>query len=102
MIRLSGKTPHDDIAIEFTGVRAGEKLFEELATDTEATRPTSHAKIRVWQLPKSSPAEIDRALAKLADVTDAPRDTAITALMQAVQEYRPTAPPTMRLIPDAA
>src|SRR5687768_10718723 len=51
MIRLAGKRPHDDIAIEFTGVRAGEKLFEELATENEQTRPTTHSKIRVWQLP---------------------------------------------------
>ena len=102
MIRLAGKTPHDDIPIEFTGVRPGEKLFEELATDTEATRPTSHAKIRVWQLPTATSTQIDRALQQLSEVTDAPRDAAISALMQAVNEYRPTEGVRMRVVTEAA
>ena len=46
MIRLSGHT-EDEIGIEFTGLRPGEKLFEELLADTEYTRPTHHSKIRV-------------------------------------------------------
>src|SRR5687768_16098994 len=70
MIRVAGKRPYDDIAIEFTGVRAGEKLFEELATDDEQTRPTSHAKIRVWQLPAATRGEIDAGLERLAEVVD--------------------------------
>jgi FlaA1/EpsC-like NDP-sugar epimerase len=102
MIRLAGKRPHDDIAIEFTGMRPGEKLFEELATDDEQTRPTSHPKIRVWQLPAATPARIDGALQQLADVTDAPRDTAVAALMRAVNEYRPAAAPRMRVVTEAA
>jgi FlaA1/EpsC-like NDP-sugar epimerase len=103
MIRLAGKRPHEDIAIEFTGVRAGEKLFEELATDDEQTRPTSHAKIRVWQLPPAPRAEIDAALERLAEVVDGPREQAVTALMGAVNEYRPTAGSVkMRVVPEAA
>jgi FlaA1/EpsC-like NDP-sugar epimerase len=102
MIRHAGKRPHDDIAIEFTGVRAGEKLFEELATDDEKTRPTSHAKIRVWQLPTASSAEIDKALARLADVVDGPRDAAVGALMESLNEYRPTESVKMRMVPEAA
>ena len=103
MIRLSGKRPHEDIAIEFTGVRAGEKLFEELATDDEQTRPTSHPKIRVWQLPPATRNEIDAALERLAEVVDGPREQAVAALMGAVDEYRPT-PGTvkMRVVPEAA
>ncbi len=46
MIRLSG-VEEDQIAIEFTGLRPGEKLFEELLADSEFTRPTHHPKIRV-------------------------------------------------------
>jgi FlaA1/EpsC-like NDP-sugar epimerase len=103
MIRLAGKTPHDDIAIEFTGTRAGEKLFEELAADGEQTRPTSHPKIAVWQLPPARPGEIDAALAHLAEVVDGPRDSAIAALMTAVNEYRPSpAAATLRIVPHAA
>jgi len=47
MIRRCGLEPQKDIAIEFTGIRPGEKLYEELACADEQTRPTSHPKIRV-------------------------------------------------------
>ena len=46
MIRLSGYT-EAQIGIEFTGLRPGEKLFEELLADAEQTRPTSHPKLRI-------------------------------------------------------
>jgi FlaA1/EpsC-like NDP-sugar epimerase len=45
LIELSGLRPGIDIEIEFTGLRPGEKLFEELNHDTENTVPTSHPKI---------------------------------------------------------
>jgi O-antigen biosynthesis protein WbqV len=45
MIRLSGKEPDVDVAIEFTGVRPGEKLHEELWNDGETVEPTEHPKI---------------------------------------------------------
>jgi hypothetical protein len=45
MIRLSGFEPDKDIRIEFTGLRPGEKLYEELLTAEEGTNTTTHKKI---------------------------------------------------------
>jgi FlaA1/EpsC-like NDP-sugar epimerase len=47
MIQLSGLTPGKDIKIEFTGLRPGEKLYEELLNDQESILPTHHDKIMI-------------------------------------------------------
>jgi FlaA1/EpsC-like NDP-sugar epimerase len=102
LIRLAGKKPHEDIAIEFTGVRAGEKLFEELATDNEATRPTTHSKIRVWQLPAATTAQIESALTELQTATDASPQQAIQMLQRVVSEYKPDSIGHLRINTEAA
>jgi FlaA1/EpsC-like NDP-sugar epimerase len=48
LILLSGLRPDEDIKIEFSGIRPGEKLYEELSTLDEGTLPTSHDKINVF------------------------------------------------------
>jgi FlaA1/EpsC-like NDP-sugar epimerase len=48
LILLSGLRPDEDIKIEFTGMRPGEKLYEELSTLLEDTAPTAHEKIRIF------------------------------------------------------
>ena len=47
MIKLAGLTPHEDIQITFTGLRPGEKLYEELLNQTELVLPTHHEKIKI-------------------------------------------------------
>jgi FlaA1/EpsC-like NDP-sugar epimerase len=56
MIRLAGKLPERDVAIVYTGLRPGEKLFEELFHEQESYQPTAHTKIMLAQ-----PRELPRA-----------------------------------------
>jgi FlaA1/EpsC-like NDP-sugar epimerase len=50
MIRLAGLIPNQDIKIEYSGLRPGEKLFEELLNDHENTMPTHHEKIMIGKV----------------------------------------------------
>jgi FlaA1/EpsC-like NDP-sugar epimerase len=55
MITLSGYEPDKDIQIEYTGLRPGEKLYEELLTDQEKLLPTYNAKLKVAQVDRLEP-----------------------------------------------
>lgn len=87
MIRRQGLVVGRDIRIKFTGTRPGEKLFEELANDTDDHVPTPHPKLFKWQLPALPPALADRMAAGLSAVVDAPRDRVLSALASWVPEY---------------
>ncbi|WP_374442507.1 polysaccharide biosynthesis protein [Epilithonimonas sp.] len=60
MIKLSGFEPDLDIKIIYTGLRPGEKLYEELLSDNTKTLPTSHEKIMISKDPTMEFAEIDQ------------------------------------------
>lgn len=65
MISLSGFVPNKDIQIVFTGLRPGEKLYEELLMNEEGLRKTEHNKIFVGQPIDLSPEELENILEKL-------------------------------------
>jgi FlaA1/EpsC-like NDP-sugar epimerase len=86
LIRLAGHTA-EEIAIEFTGLRAGEKLFEELLADADDTEPTTVPRLRVARL-AGRPGGV-RELLAWAAAAGQPGDQAVREhLMTAVPEYR--------------
>ena len=87
LIRLSGHSA-DEVGIEFSGLRAGEKLYEELLADSDQTLPTTIAELRIATL-QHDDARIDELL-ELAAATVPGDDARVRdALMAAVAEYRP-------------
>ena len=88
LIRLSGLSK-DDIQIEFTGLRLGEKLHEELLADNEHTLHTPHIKLRIAQARKVDAAWLGNLLIWFS--MDATQDDAEVkrALTQWIPEYRP-------------
>ncbi len=89
MIAQAGLREGHDIAIEFTGIRPGEKLHEELAGVNEHTRPTAHRRIHVWQMAAADGAQVRAGLAILNEAIDADPHTAMQALSRCVPEYTP-------------
>lgn len=65
IIRLSGKEPDRDIKIEYTGLRPGEKLYEELLSSAESTRPTYHEKILIADVRQYDFAAVEKKVDKL-------------------------------------
>jgi FlaA1/EpsC-like NDP-sugar epimerase len=78
-----------DIDIQVTGIRPGEKLYEELSCNNEQVVPTSHEKIHIWQLPPAEPVQVQEAIRLLSSVIYRDRESAIDALMSCVPEYQP-------------
>ncbi|TMQ29063.1 MAG: polysaccharide biosynthesis protein, partial [Nitrospirae bacterium] len=91
MIVLSGLVPDQDIQIVYSGLRPGEKLFEELFEESEQVEPTPHAKIRRAISASAIQSNLlDRAIAHLeAAVSHGDDDELIRRLNEAVPTYTP-------------
>ncbi|NOX58751.1 MAG: polysaccharide biosynthesis protein [Planctomycetes bacterium] len=90
MITLSGLRPGEDIEIVFTGMRPGEKLFEELLIDGEHVNATRHPKIGIWQSRKEEwDAMIGRVDRLISAADDTPSDEIRGLLAEIVPEYQP-------------
>jgi len=90
MITLSGYRPDVDINIEFTGMRPGEKLFEELRITGEDMLATHHEKISIWRVRPCSDEQIEEALRSMeAMKNNSNRADVVAALQKIVPEFRP-------------
>ena len=103
LILLSGLKPDEDIKIEFTGMRPGEKLYEELSTLLEDTAPTAHEKIRIYAgngMPEGDMEMWLLCLREACETRDAGR--LVVALKEIVLDYSPSAHLLKRVIPARA
>lgn len=88
LITLSGFRPDEDIKIEFTGMRPGEKLFEELSIAGEDVSQTAHPKIGVWRRRRENfDALVARMDTLLDECDDLPREAIRARLKDIVPEF---------------
>ena len=88
MIRLSGLTPYEDIDIEFTGIRDGEKLFEELEITGESLLKTRNPKIFIGKIATYSSEQIARVLGDFGTAVNASDEAGLRRLFN---EFLPEA-----------
>jgi FlaA1/EpsC-like NDP-sugar epimerase len=86
LITLSGFRPGDDIEIVFTGLRPGEKLFEELSIKGEDMQETRHPKIGIW---KNIPMDRDRLRAKIEELVAIAKIGEHAAIVAKIKELVP-------------
>ncbi|MEW6773606.1 MAG: nucleoside-diphosphate sugar epimerase/dehydratase [Bacteroidota bacterium] len=88
MIRLSGLKENQDIKIEFSGLRPGEKLYEEVLADAETTMPTHHPKILIGKVREYDFELVKREIDNLIKAFDTQNNFEIVKLMkQLVPEF---------------
>jgi len=87
LIRLSGYIPYKDIDITFTGLRPGEKLFEELLLDEEGMRKTPNKKIFIGN---PVPVDNETLMLALADMREAAAQNDVGAILAKIKDLVPT------------
>jgi FlaA1/EpsC-like NDP-sugar epimerase len=69
MITLAGFVPDRDIMVEYSGLRPGEKLYEEVLSNAEHTLPTSHDRIRIAKVREYEYEKANEVVAQLEDLS---------------------------------
>jgi len=86
MIQLSGAK---GVEIKFTGLRAGEKLYEEVLNELEGTKPSFHEKIRIAQVREYDYEEVRKDIEELIDISNRFDDMAtVRKMKEIVPEYK--------------
>lgn len=89
MIQLAGFTPNVDINIEYTGLRPGEKLYEEVLSNEENTMPTGHNRIRIAKVRESDYNEAKQQVEQLEILAKSVNiPTMIKLMKQMVPEFK--------------
>jgi len=89
LIKLSGLEPNVDIPIKVTGLRPGEKLYEELLMAEEGLQKTAHNKIFIGELLDITNEELEEKLEKLRNIIKS-EDTPLNIMEQTIKEVVPT------------
>jgi len=88
MISLSGLEPGKDIEIKFTGLRPGEKLYEELLANEENTLPTHHPKILIARTRLANEEEMEKLQNLMDLIATQNNDLLVKALKEIVPEFK--------------
>ena len=88
LMTLSGFRPGEDIEIAFTGLRPGEKLFEELSIEGEDMQHTRHPKISIWKNIAMDRSKLRAGVDKLVQVAQTQdRERIIKQIKELIPEY---------------
>nr|WP_239615831.1 nucleoside-diphosphate sugar epimerase/dehydratase [Cohnella mopanensis] len=90
LIRLSGMEPDKDIKVVYTGIRPGEKLFEEILTNEEGASATKHNRIYVGKSSEISITHMEFVLKRLEQLVKNPEETSDLAIRQQLANLVPT------------
>lgn len=86
MIELSGMEVEKDIEIKYTGLRPGEKLYEELLSNKENTKETPHEKIRVAAVREYA---YEKVVQQIESLTELSRDVEIIEMVKGMKGFVP-------------